>query len=63
MSEAYGNRAIRRKINKNVYIDVDLRSNAVRIVNKLDSHNEVEIKITTLRKVVDAIGDIIDEHK
>lgn len=63
MSEAYGKRAVRKKINKNVYIDVDLGSKAVRIVNKLDDHNEVEIKITTLRKIVDAIGDVLDDHR
>lgn len=61
MTEAYGQRVIHKKINKNVYIEVDKSRRALRIVNKLDDHSEVEIKIKTLLKIVEALEDVVNE--
>lgn len=61
MSEAYGLRTIYKKINKNVYIELDVRRKALRIVNTLDEHSEVEIKLKTLRKIAEKVDELLDE--
>lgn len=59
MTEAYRKRPITRKVNKHVYIDIDLKSEAVRISNTLDDLNEVEIKIGTLKKILKIVNETI----
>lgn len=61
MTEAYRRTTEHRKINKNVYIEVDKDRKALRIVNTLDGHSEVQIKIKTLRKIVEKVEAALDE--
>lgn len=63
MSEAYGQRPITKKINKNVSIDIDVQRNAIRIINNLDDSNEVEIKVKTLYKIVKKVEEVLNDNE
>lgn len=63
MSEAYGSRTVYKKINKNVFVEIDKRRKALRITNTLDSSNEVEIKIKTLRKILAVVEEVMDDDE
>lgn len=61
MTEAFRRLAEHRKINKNVYIEIDKKRKALRIVNTLDGHNEVEIKVKTLLKIVEKLQEVLND--
>lgn len=62
MTEAYRRRVITKKINKNIAIDIDLQRKAVRIINKLDGSNEVELKIKTLNTIMATVNEVLDDE-
>jgi ribosomal protein L9 len=62
MTEAYRHTVIRRKINKNVSIDIDLKRKAIRIMNNLDGHGEVEVKLKTLQKIVEQLTKVLENN-
>lgn len=57
MSEAYRRRTVRKKVNKNVSLDIDFTSKAIRITNLLDGDNAVEIKIKTLNRILEIVNE------
>jgi len=63
MTEAFGRQVITKKINKNVSIDIDLRTRAVRISNHLDGDNQVEIKAKTLNKILEKVNEVLDVNE
>lgn len=62
MTEAFGRKVVTKKINKNVSIDIDLRTKAVRISNQLDGNNEVEIKLKTLNKIHEKVNEVLNDE-
>jgi hypothetical protein len=62
MTEAFGRKVVTKKINKNVSIDIDLRTKAVRISNQLDGNNEVEIKLKTLSKIYEKVNEVLNDE-
>lgn len=63
MTEAFRRKVVRKKINKNVSIDIDLTSKAVRITNSLDGKNAVEVKIKTLGKIATAVEQALLDNE
>lgn len=57
ITEAYRKTVITKKINKHVSVDIDLRSEAIRISNSIDDLNEVEVKIGTLKKILKIVNE------
>jgi len=62
MTEAYRRVIVTKKINKNIVIDIDLQRKAVRIINKLDGANEVELKIKTLNTIMATVNEVLDDE-
>lgn len=63
MTEAYRRQPITKKVNKNVSIDIDKKNKAIRIMNNLNNEDGVEIKLKTLKKIIDIVNETMKGSK
>lgn len=60
MSEAYRQTAVRKKVNKNVYVYIDNTKKIVKIINNINGHDEVHLKFKTLAKLTKIVNQTIN---